>query len=407
MTSISRFLQRPWATPWATPPPSSCSTLILASSTINYGATCAFPEEDAPTSAIPFDTACLPWLASATAASNAFYSPATACPPSWKAIATQTSGLAQAVAGETALSCCPNGFEDGGRGMCKPASTGTFAVVECGEADAEENESRTYAGASWPARATVSVPALQLRFRAEDTRDASSTTTETASGTPSGTSSSGGKSGGGLSTGAKAAIGVVVPLVFILLALAIFLLWQRRRRNKAVDQHDEALAETKAYSDTSAGVAGSTTGTSPHPGVVGSTAATSPHPSVVGSTVGTSQHPHAVGSTVEPSQQPHVVGSTVGTSQYPHVTGSAVATSQHPHAVETPEWNMELEATETQRQRAAAPTASAAQPSVSELGGLMRKPRKPVPAVEMEGSPAPAEMDVSRYMAYQPPRDMT
>lgn len=43
----------------------------------------------------------------------------------------------------------------------------------------------------------------------------------------------------------------------------------------------------------------------------------------------------------------------------------------------------------------------------SELGGLARKLRKPVPAVEMEGEGVPVEMDVSRYMAYQPPRHGT
>ncbi|KAK7187355.1 hypothetical protein DPSP01_002483 [Paraphaeosphaeria sporulosa] len=353
MTSISRSLHLPWSTLWATPPPTSCSTLILASSTINYGATCAFPEEDAPSSINNLDTACLPWLASTTPAPNAFYSPATACPPSWRAVATQTSGLTQGVAGETALSCCPNGFEDGGGGVCKPASTGSFAVVECGEADAEENESRTYTGGSWPTSATVDVPALRVRFRAQD-KGETGTATGSGSGTSSSTNSNGGETGGrGLPTGVKAAIGAVVPLAFILLALAIFLLWRRRRHNKAVEQHEKAFAEPKGYSDT----------------------------------------------------KPGVTGSPVGTSQQHNVIGSTSATSRHPNAIETPEWNTELEATEAQRQRAAVPTTSAAHASVSELGGLARKPRKPVPAVELEGSPVPAEMDVSRYMAYQPPRD--
>lgn len=257
-------------------------------------------------------------------------------------MATQTSGLEQSVDGETGLSCCPDGFEDGSGGVCKPASTGTFAVVECGDADEEENESRTYSGASWPASATVSVPALQLRFRAEDSSDssASATGTATGSGTPSETSGSkGGGGGGGLSTGAKAAIGTVIPLAFIMLALAAFLLWRRRRNRKAVETNDKSFAETKDYPD------------------------------------------------AEPS-----------------VVGTSSIKSQHPNANETPEWNTELEATEAQRQRAPAAAVSAAQASTSELGGLGRRPRKPVPAVEVEGSPVTAEMDVSRYMAYQPPR---
>jgi hypothetical protein len=246
--------------------------------------------------------------------------------------------------------------------VCKPASTGTFAVVECGDADAEENESRTYAGASWPASATVSVPALQVRFRAEDSGDARTTGTATSSSKPSGSNKDGGDagsggSGGGLSAGVKAAIGTVIPLVFITLALAVFLLWRRRRHNKAVAQNEKAFAESGTYSDTK-----------------------------------------------------------------PNDIGAAAGTSHRPSVKETPEWNTELEATEAQRQSAAAPVAAvapvtavspvtaaapaaAAHISTSELGGLARKPRKPVPAIEMEGSAVPAEMDVSRYMAYQPLRN--
>jgi hypothetical protein len=390
MASTSRSLHQPWSTPWATPPPSSCSTLILASSTVSYGATCVFPEDDADASTIdPFNTACLPWLAgSATPASNAFYSPVTACPPSWSAVATQTSGLAQAVDGETALSCCPNGFEDGGGGVCKPASTGSFAVVECGEADAEENESRTYAGASWPASATISIPALQLRFRAEDLGDASTTGTATSSSTPSGSNTSGGDAGGGggggLSPGVKAAIGTVIPLAIIMFALAAFLLWRRRRHNKAVALNEKAFAEPGTYSDTK--------------------------PMAVGVTAGSSQHSNAGGAAAGTSHQPYAVGAAAGTSHDRHAVGTAAGTSHRLSAEETPEWNTELEATEAQHQRAVAPAAtaahaSAAHPSASELGGLARKPRKPVPAVEMEGSAVPVEMDVSRYMAYQPSRN--
>ncbi|KAF1973377.1 hypothetical protein BU23DRAFT_568385 [Bimuria novae-zelandiae CBS 107.79] len=354
-TTTPRSLQIPWSTPWATPPPSSCSTLVVASSTAAYGATCNFAEEEkGSVTNSPLNTACLPWLAqTATPASNAFYSPATACPPSWSAVATATSGRDQWIDGETALSCCPNGFEDGSGGTCRPASTGTFPVIECGEADAEENEFSTYTGASWPTSAPVNVPALQLRFQASDIGSASATvssstvgsstasssiSTLTGSTSPSSDSTNRGESRGGLSTGAKAAIGTVVPLAVIIIALAAFFLLRRRKNKKTTGMHDSAFVEIKDYPE--------------------------PKTNIV---------------------QPNV-GSTRGTATH-----------------ETPEWNAELEATEAERRGEPVPAFDAAQSPVSELGGVARKPRKLVPAVELDGTPVASEMDVSPYMAYKPP----
>lgn len=166
---------------------------------------------------------------------------------------TQTSALAQAIPGETGLSCCPNGFDDDGGGTCKPASTGTCQVVECGDADAEENNSRTFMGANWLASATLGVQALQVRFRAEDKGAAGSTGSplSSTSGTPSPTSTGESTPSAGLSTGAKAAIGAVVPIAFSLLVLAMFFLYRSRKHNKLVERDDKAFAESKGYDDAS------------------------------------------------------------------------------------------------------------------------------------------------------------
>lgn len=347
MTSTSRSLQLPWSTPWAATPSPACSTLILTSSTVKYGATCNSAEEDATPTVPPLNKACLPWLADSTAPpSNAFHSPATACPPAWTAVATQTTGLEQSVDGETALSCCPNGFEDGGGGVCKPASTGTFAIVECGDADEEENESRTYSGARWPADATVSVPALQLRFQSSDLGSASATgtSTSTSTGTSSGTNKptgTGANEGGagGMSTGTKAAIGTVIPIALLAIALAAFLLWRRRRSRAIARQNEKPISEAK--------------------------------------------------SRLEPSSDSE---------------GFIGRPTMNSDARETPEWNTELAATEAQHRETAGLTADTAPSPASELGGMIRRPRKPVPAAELDGAPV-AEMDVSRYMAFQPSRN--
>lgn len=344
MTTIStpRSLQIAWTTPWATAPPSSCATLILGSSTVSYGGVCVFSEEESnPATVTPYNTACLPWLAGATPPSNAFYSPATACPSSWSAVATSTSGGDQWVDGETALSCCPNGLEDGGGGTCKPASTGTFVVLECGDADAEENDLRTYSGRRWPETATVNVPVLQLRFQASDLGSTSSASSTSSRESPSAGNNEQGSGGSGLSTGEKAAIGTVIPLALIVIALAAFLLWRRRKRNMAAARQDKAFEETKSQtgSDVRALEAGSSNSKAPITGV----------------------------------------------------------------AIETPEWNTELDATEAER-RDSSPTQNSAHASVNELGGIARRPRKPIPAVELDGTPVVPEMDVSQYMAYQPPR---
>lgn len=248
--------------------------------------------------------------------------------------------------------CCPNGYDSDGGSGCRPGSSGTFPVVECGEADAEENSLKTYTGGAWPATATPSITALQLRYQASDT--GGSGTSSTSMGSSSAAANSGGT--GGLSTGAIAAIATVIPLVLIVGALAAFLLWRRRRHRKAA-----ALLYKDAGSEKS--------GHSPR-----------------------AQPYHLI---TPESKDTHLI----------HTDAAAVGqdTSQH----ETPEWNAELDGTEAEQQRLVSPSdapVSAATDSsaqASELGGLLRVQRKPIAPVEIDGTPIIAEVG-NAYIPYRP-----
>ncbi|KAF2127164.1 hypothetical protein P153DRAFT_296118 [Dothidotthia symphoricarpi CBS 119687] len=365
----SRAAQHAWSTAWQTAPPSACATLRNNAGIVDWGKTCVFPEDGGPT-INPVNTACLPWAASSTNA-QAFFSPATACPTSWSAVATQTVGT-DWIDGETALQCCPMGFDADGSN-CRPASTGTFLVVECGEADAEENEYRTYSGAAWPARATVSIAALQLRFQASDVGSVSATATgSSTSGTssvPTSTGNSGtGQTEGGLSTGIKIAIGVIVPVVFLIGALAAFLLWRRKTQHKAAGLRAARLADEK-------------------------------HDSPPRSLDLASTHPYSASKTLPgPVVDPGIA-----------VAGVRNHGIQH----ETPEWNHEMDATEAERQRLIAVDpaprqyaayqpppgemdAGGSQTVPSELGGVARVARKPIAPVEIDSQPWRAELDGGR-----------
>jgi hypothetical protein len=308
----------------------------------------------------------------------AFYSPATACPTSWSAVSTATSGD-QWVNGETGLTCCPPGFEGDGRGGCK-VGTATYPAVECGEADAEENNNRVYTSGRLPPRATASITALKLRYQASDIGSASPTGSNSPTNTGSGSSSPGGNSGGGggLSTGAKAAIGTIIPLVFIIGAFAFALLYRRRKQKKAALAR---AAQNASEKDTRP--SGSVTDTAYHP----------PHQQ-------TTALSHA---------------DTKNASFVPVLAG-AQRTGGTGGLNETPEWNVEMDATEAERQGLVAnqyeprgvvghqyepSSAISHQTDASELAGVARMSRKPIAPVEMDGTGVRAEVG-DAYIPYRP-----
>jgi hypothetical protein len=327
---------------------------------VEWGKMCVFGKEDGDPVPFSINTACMPWVTpNVYPSTGAFYSPATACPSSWSAVSTATNGD-QWVNGETAISCCPSGFEGDGRGGCRVGSTGTFPVVQCGEADAEENNNRVYTAGQWRAGATASITALQLRYQASDIGSASASSNSPAN--TRGSSSTNNNGGnGGLSTGAKAAIGTIIPLVFIIGALAFALLWRRRRQKKAA----MALAAKDIADEKDTRPSGSITG-----------AAAAYH------------HP--------PSD---IKRSSIS-------PGVAAAYPPGAHTSETPEWNAELDATEAERQRLVSnhyepESAVSNGTGASELGGVVRMQRKPIAPVEIDGRPVVAEVG-DAYVPYRP-----
>lgn len=361
MTS-TRPNQHAWVTAFENPPPAACATLRALSNIVEYGLTCVFAEEDGDPLPNSVNTACLPWATGSVTTTSAFYSPATACPTAWTTVATRTAaeGVSDWIDGETALECCPPGFVGAGAGMCNPGTGGMTAVVECGEADADENENVMYTAGRWPVGASARVTALQLRYQPTDI-GSSASVSATGSGTANTSTDSPGSGRGddGLSVGAKAAIGTVIPLVFILGALAAFMLWRRRKHGKT------AAALSNITSDE-----------------------------------------QEIKRSYEEVQQDSITDSKsapgAGVSA---IVTRAAAGRQGPH--ETPEWNAELDATEIERRRYTAvqgslfPTengaeAAASSPSgaseASELGGMMRMNRKAIAPVELDSTPLTAEL---------------
>ncbi|RMZ66034.1 transmembrane alpha-helix domain-containing [Pyrenophora seminiperda CCB06] len=359
-TSTSRRLQHTWNTAWATAPPPSCSTLRNLNGAVGWGETCVFAREDGEPLPFSINTACMPWVTSNVYPSpSAFYSPATACPQSWTAVATQTAESGEGsddrwVDGEVGLQCCPAGFQSDGQGGCRPGDSGSWPVVQCGEADAEENSLKTYDADKWPVFARPSISALKLRYQTSDVGNSARPTASV----PGETGSSDGKGAGGLSTGAIAAIATVIPLVLILAALAAFTLWRRRNKKHkatALLASRRNLEQEKSHRPSS-------------------------------STDGTANHTyHSL-----PKGAPTVV-------------------SPRQLQQETPEWNIEMDATEAARQNAVGAVAPVAvgrsseqRPrEVAELGGLARVPRKAIAPVEIDGRAVLAEVG-DAYIPYRP-----
>lgn len=347
-----------WSPAYQTAPPAACQTLRNYRNVVEWGNTCVFGKENGDPVPFSINTACMPWVTpNVYPTSAAFYSPATACPTSWKAVSTATSGD-QWVPGETALTCCPSGFEGDGRGGCRVGSSGTFPVVQCGDADAEENENRVYTAGAWPATATASITALHLRYQASDIGSASATGSSPLSTGESGAPGGGSGGSGGLSTGAKAAIGTVIPLVFIVGALAFFLLWRRRKQKKAAMA---LAAKNLAYEKNT------------------------PPPR-----------------SLDLAQDHGYVADTKSSGV------AAVGAAHRPHSAlhETPEWNVEMDATEAERQRLVSTdldpvSAMTDRTDATELGGMPRLARKPIPPVEIDGTPVTAEIG-DAYIPYRP-----
>ena len=166
----------------------------------------------------------------------------------------------------------------------------------------------------------------------------------------------------GCSTGATAAIATVIPLVFLVGALATFLLWKRKKSRKAALLAEKGLRNEKAKR-------------------------------LSRSLDSTAQHPPTYTSTAE------------GTS------GTAAAYAIGPSHHETPEWTVEMDATEAERQKLVGAYQSPISASTeghgsdtAELGGVARVPRKLIAPVEIDSTELRAEVG-DAYMSYRPSAD--
>lgn len=159
-----------------------------------------------------------------------------------------------------------------------------------------------------------------------------------------------------MSIGAKAAIGTIIPLVFIFGALAFALLWRRRKQKKAVIAL--AAADEKDIR---------------HSGSIHGGTATAYH---------------------------HPEHQTNTDTKSPNSAAAA-----HPRTHETPEWNTELDATHTERQNLVAkhvddPMSAGTGTDASELDGVGRVSRKPIAPVEIDGRSVRAEVG-DAYIPYR------
>lgn len=362
-TTDTRSNWHTWSPAYATAPPPACQTLRNYRNTVEWGYTCIFAQEDGDPLPFAINTACMPWITpNIYPSSAAFYSPATVCPTSWTAVSTATTGD-QWIAAETGLTCCPVDFAGDGRGGCTPGSSGVFPVVRCGDADAEENERGAFTGMAWPATVTPSINALQMRYRATDVVSADVMTTGAQ--TPYNSAGSSIGTDGrrtGLSSGAKAAIGTVIPVVFIIGTLAFLLLWRRNKQKKAV---------------------GALTARNP----------------------GSEKRYQPQRSPDVETPYRHLLDAKHVSSTADGLVGGTYRANSNSH--ETPEWNVELDGANAECQNliAANPIDELTSPGnvqeANELSGLARVLRKPLQPIEIDSTPVVVEVG-DAYIPYRP-----
>lgn len=247
-----------------TPPASSTSTktpLVITSfpsnpltTTFTRGDNCGgiYGPRHPPILLIDNESSCMP--PGFTGASSAFFSPGIACPSGYWTACHDTTGVASITTvtccptyGDISLSCVPQPLslsEVWETMFCTwmaPRSPGTAITVT------KSDDGRTSTVTERvTANGGINAYGVRMVYQSSDLNPSSSSTSasEDASSTPAnptanpdagpassnGAVTTSGPEPGGLSTGAKAAIGVVVPLVVIAALVAAFLLWQRRRR---------------------------------------------------------------------------------------------------------------------------------------------------------------------------------
>lgn len=172
---------------------------------------------------------------------TAYYSPGTKCPSGYTAQDSCTRSSGQT----STMTCCPvrsdlimwcvddpKTLSGAWESMFCTWSAGEHETVLLVTVDETSTPAVTMSGAD-------GINAHGLRMVYESSDLSTSTTAATATDT---TSSDPGSSGG-LSTGAKAAIGVVIPVVVIALAIGLFFLYRRRKQRYGAVGAAEGAAE--------------------------------------------------------------------------------------------------------------------------------------------------------------------
>lgn len=235
---LSTFPSNPLTTTFV-PPSSSCSGI--------YWSVVGMIDED---------TECLP--TGFSTAATAFFSPGIACPSGYVSACHDTSGFASI----TTVTCCPtrgdvtlscvdpatleNVWETLFCSWIAPASgqvvsmtmsdSGTTSTVATTLTSPEGLNAFGVRMVHQSTDLSTSTSSSSATARSTTTGSAANTSGAGASQTATPDSSS--SSGGGLSTGAKAAIGVVVPLVVLGALAALFFFWWRRRRQSYSGVHE-------------------------------------------------------------------------------------------------------------------------------------------------------------------------
>jgi hypothetical protein len=243
MTTRSQYL--PWRPEYMTAAPSTCYQ--LAGNV--WGHTCS----DART--LPA-LSCYPWSASAPSINERlFWSPAIACPQGWVASTMRTTpyypdatnGDAEWISGETAITCCPSEFE--GR-SCRWNGVNFHTNIPCVFSDSSEGTA-TISSQDQLTRPTLFAKELRLRYQQSDL-------TQLIQGKSTSCPSPNSRcEKEGLSIGAKAAIGVVVPVMVIGLVVGWLFFRQRRKRRRnderpGTNASTDAMQHSKAELDASA-----------------------------------------------------------------------------------------------------------------------------------------------------------
>ena len=180
---------------------------------------------------------CYPWSASAPSIDERlFWSPAIACPQGWVASTVRTTpysagyanGDAEWIAGETAITCCPKGFEDwNGAGNCRWSGTVFLTNTPCTSGGSAAETGKVSGQSTSSTRTTTQLYAKELRLRYQQS-DLTQLLRDEPTGNLNSNTTHGDES---LSNGAKAAIGTVVPVVVIGLVIGFFLIRRRRKRS--------------------------------------------------------------------------------------------------------------------------------------------------------------------------------